>query len=163
MKLHCEKCALLDPTSGEYRIGDHSEIAVVNVEKLDLPFEVSMFESLNAERELPVPWVPGVTWDTMMCPRNRLHSIFVPWEGRMELAAEEGGVAMILTDAGWHPVKKDIPEEKMEISRTDKIKNMREAGFTNKKIAKRFNISRSRVSQIINKVKHEKETIEDKS
>ena len=161
MKLHCEICALLDPTTKEYRLGDHTEIATINVLKLDLPLTAEMFESLNSERELPVPWMPGATWSSMMCPRNILHGIFARWEGRFEQATEDGGPTEILTDDGWYPIKKTVDEiGGQEESRTDKIKHMRQAGFSNKKIAKRFNISRSRVSQIINKVKHGKETTE---
>ena len=156
MKLHCEICALFDPVTGEYRIGDHTEIAVVNTEKLNLPLDASMFKSLMPERGLAAPWMPGAEWSSMKCPRGS-HNIFVLWDERAEMATREGGPAAILTEEGWYPTKKAVEksEEQTEDTRTEKILKMREAGFSNKKIAKRFSISRSRISQIIGKAKNE--------
>lgn len=93
MILHCMICSL-----GGTHINSDSAIAVVDIEKLDLPLDSSMFTSFMPERELPSPWQPGADWQNMKCPRGN----HLPWGIELDetdQAMKNGGPEKILTDA----------------------------------------------------------------
>lgn len=100
MKLHCEICALYDLETGKHRMGSQSEIALINTEKLRLPLDGSMFDSFNADREVPAPWQAGVTWEFMKCPRGN-HLIFIFLPDDTPAMKEQGGPKRLLTDEGF--------------------------------------------------------------
>lgn len=109
MKLHCMICSL----QGTHRSAD-SEIAIIDKAKLQLPLTPDMFSSINPERGYPEPWLPGVDWQTMWCPRGRSH---LPWGidyKDIEQAIKEGGPRQLLTDEGMVDVPRDKPEGMIE-------------------------------------------------
>lgn len=129
MILHCMICSL-----GGTHINSDSAIAVVDMEKLDLPLDSSMFTSLMPERELPPPWQPGADWQNMKCPRGN----HLPWGIELDetdQAMKDGGPKQILTDEGFVETKKQdeansfkmmsssviIDTEKNEVVETKKL------------------------------------------
>jgi len=95
MKLHCMICSL----QGTH-MSEDSEIATIDKDKLNLPLTPDMFASAHPERGLPAPWLPGVDWQTMFCPKCSAH---LPWGIEYkdtEQTMKDGGPKQILTDAG---------------------------------------------------------------
>ncbi len=94
MILHCMICS----RQGKH-IGSHSAIAVVDIEKLDLPLDPLMFTSLMPERELPPPWQLGADgWSNMKCPRGN----HLPWGIELDetdQAMKDGGPEKLLVVA----------------------------------------------------------------
>ena len=94
MILHCQICSC----QGTH-ISKDSAIATINTDKIALPLTPDMFTSVNPEREIPTPWLLGVNWQTMRCPRGN----HLPWGLPMDdvhRAMIDGGPAQILTDEG---------------------------------------------------------------
>jgi len=109
MKLHCMICSL----QGTH-ISEDSEIAIVDEPKLKLPLTPDMFTSTNPERAIPDPWMPGVDWQSMKCPKGRTH---LPWgveHQDISQAIKEGGPRQILTEKGLI----DVPIEVIQNSNT---------------------------------------------
>jgi hypothetical protein len=81
-------------------ISEDSAIATIDESKLKLPLTPEMFTSLNSDRYLPAPWLPGTDWQNMKCPRGRAH---LPWGINyqdIDQAIKDGGPKQILTDEG---------------------------------------------------------------
>lgn len=98
MILHCWICS-----QGGERLHEATKVATVRTDELRLPLKGSMFGSLMPEREVPPPWSPEQTWDTMTCPKHRRSP---PWpvvkdeEANRRFKAQ-GGPDFILTDQGF--------------------------------------------------------------
>ena len=94
MFLHCKICSL----NGTH-ISEDSAIATIDRAKLKLPLAPEAFTSINPERHIPDPWLPGVDWQTMICPRGN----HLPWGidyKDIAQAMRYGGPKQILTDEG---------------------------------------------------------------
>jgi len=101
MKLHCKICSL-----NGTNLSKDSEIAEINTSKLNLPLTYDMFTSIDPEAGIPDPWLDGVEWDTMICPRGK----HLPWGidfDDTEQAMEDGGPRQILTDDGIVETQKE--------------------------------------------------------
>lgn len=95
MKLHCMVCSC----QGTH-ISEDSAIATIDESKLKLPLTPEMFTSINPDRDIPAPWLPGTDWQSMKCPRGRAH---LPWGINfkdIDQAIRDGGPKQILTDKG---------------------------------------------------------------
>lgn len=105
MILHCMVCSV-----GGTHTSTDSAIATIDRSKLKLPLTPEMFTSVNPERHIPSPWLPGVDWQTMICPRGN----HLPWGidyQDTDQAIKEGGPKQLLTDEGLIDVEMDEPVE----------------------------------------------------
>ena len=105
MKLHCQICSIQGTHTSE-----DSEIATIDIDKLTLPLAPEMFTSVNPEREIPTPWLTGVDWLTMKCPRGN----HLPWgitHDKIDQAMKDGGPAQLLTDQGLIDVVPAVSNE----------------------------------------------------
>ena len=110
MILHCQICSL----NGTH-INEDSAIATIDRSKLKLPLTPEMFTSVNPERHIPPPWLPGVDWQTMICPRGN----HLPWGidyQDTDQAIREGGPKQLLTDEGLIDVEMAEPVESVNIN-----------------------------------------------
>lgn len=110
MILHCMICSV-----GGTHISEDSAIATIDRAKLKLPLTPEMFTSINPERHIPLPWLPGVDWQTMKCPRGN----HLPWGidyQDTDQAIREGGPKQLLTDEGLVDVEMVEPIEPADIN-----------------------------------------------
>jgi len=102
-------------SAGGTNISTDSAIATIDLSKLKLPLTPEMFTSINPERHIPPPWLPGVDWQTMKCPRGN----HLPWGidyHDTDQAIREGGPKQLLTDEGLVDVEMVEPIETADIN-----------------------------------------------
>lgn len=103
MILHCQICSI----QGTH-ISEDSAIATIDEKKLKLPLTPEMFTSINPEREIPAPWMPGTDWQNMQCPKGRAH---LPWGidfTDIDQAIKDGGPKQLLTGEGMIDVRPEF-------------------------------------------------------